>query len=73
MDAHTSSIIQLVGAGGFGALVGWYVYYINRYRRSDVQVGDVTTIIGAVGGAAVTGLFGTRTPHFSVPTGSACL
>jgi hypothetical protein len=50
--------IRYWGAGGFGALIGWYIYYINRYRKSDVQLGDITTVIGAVGGAAVTGIFG---------------
>jgi hypothetical protein len=34
------SLIQLFGAGCFGVLIGWYVYYINRYRSGDVQLGD---------------------------------
>ena len=64
MNAGSLLILQLIGAGGFGALIGWYVYYINRYRKSDVQIGDLTTIIGAVGGAAVAGIFGKETPLF---------
>jgi hypothetical protein len=46
------------GAGGFGAVIGWYLYFINRYRKPDVQIGDLTTVIGAIGGGAVTSLFG---------------
>lgn len=47
-----------LGAAGFGAIIGWLVYYINRYRKADVQFSDLTTIIGIVGGAGVTSLFG---------------
>lgn len=50
--------ITYFGAAGFGAIIGWLVYYINRYRKSDVQFSDLTTIVGIVGGAGVTSLFG---------------
>ena len=56
--------IQTLGAGGFGALIGWYVYYINRYRRGDVQVSDIVTLIGAIGGAAVLALFPAKSDLF---------
>jgi hypothetical protein len=56
--------LEYFGAAGFGALVGWYVYYINRYRKGDVQIGDLTTIIGVVGGAAITALFPASTGLF---------
>jgi len=55
--SHPASTIQMLGAGGFGFLIGWYVYYINRYRQSDVQLSDVVTLIGAVGGGAILALF----------------
>lgn len=55
--SHPASTIQMLGAGGFGFLIGWYVYYINRYRKGDVQLGDLVTLIGAVGGAAILALF----------------
>lgn len=55
---------QLLGAAGFGAIIGWYVYYINRYRKGDVQVSDIVTLIGAIGGAAVTALFDAKTDLF---------
>lgn len=49
--------LQLFGAASFGLLIGWYVYYINRYRKSDVQLGDLVTIMGVIGGSAVLALF----------------
>jgi hypothetical protein len=51
------STIQLLGAGAFGVIIGWYVYFINRYRKGDVTIGDLATVIGIIGGAAVTALF----------------
>ena len=55
---------QLVGAAFFGAVVGWYVYYINRYRTGDVQLSDLVTLIGVIGGSAVTALFESGTELF---------
>jgi len=49
--------VQLYGAASFGLLIGWYVYYINRYRTGDVQVSDLVTIMGVIGGSAVLALF----------------
>lgn len=56
--------LQIVGAAGFGAVIGWYVYFINRYRKGDVQLGDITTIIGAIGGAAVMAIYSKDTDLF---------
>jgi hypothetical protein len=50
--------VQMIGAACFGAMIGWYVYYINRYRKGDVQFSDLVTVVGVVGGGAVLGLFG---------------
>lgn len=55
--AESATALQLWGAAGFGALVGWYVYYINRYRKGDVQFSDLVTVIGVIGGSAVLALF----------------
>ena len=49
--------IQLLGAGGFGMLIGWYIYMINRYRKTDVQMSDLVTLIGVIGGGAILGIF----------------
>lgn len=59
-----ASVLQLIGAGGFGAIIGWYVYYINRYRRGDVQLTDLVTLVGVLGGGAVLALFPARTDLF---------
>jgi hypothetical protein len=58
------TLVQLLGSGGLGFVIGWYVYYINRYRAGDVQISDVLTLIGAIGGAAVTALFPARSDLF---------
>lgn len=55
--------MQQYGAFGFGLVIGWFLYFVNRYRKDDVTFGDLTTIIGAVGGGAVTALFGTAGPE----------
>lgn len=60
----SASGLQLWGAFSFGVLIGWYVYYINRYRRGDVQLGDLVTLIGVLGGSAVLVLFPARTDLF---------
>jgi hypothetical protein len=59
-----ASTIQKIGAGAFGAVVGWYVYYINRYRKDDVQLSDIVTLVGAIGGAAVLALFPEKSDLF---------
>lgn len=61
---QTASLIQLLGSGAFGAIIGWYVYYVNRYRKGDVQLGDLVTVVGVLGGASVLALFPARTDLF---------
>lgn len=61
---EAASRIQLLGAGGFGVIIGWYLYYINRYRKGDVQLSDLVTVIGILGGGAVLALFPARTDLF---------
>ncbi|MER8802303.1 hypothetical protein [Mesorhizobium sp. M0998] len=56
--------LPLAGAFGFGALIGWYVYYVNRYRRGEIQLSDVTTLVGVIGGASVLAIFDRNTPLF---------
>ena len=60
----TASTIQIVGALGFGAIIGWYVYFINRYRKGAVEFSDLTTVIGILGGGAVLALFPASTDLF---------
>lgn len=49
---------QTVGIFLFGFVIGWLVYYTNRYRTGDVKFSDLGTLIGVIGGGAVTTLFG---------------
>jgi hypothetical protein len=46
------------GAFAFGVVLGWFVYFTNRYRKGDVQFSDLTTLLGVIGGGAITALFG---------------
>lgn len=63
-ESDSAGLLQLLGAGGFGAVIGWYVYYINRYRKGDVQLTDVVTLVGAIGGAAIMALFPAKSDLF---------
>jgi len=48
--------ISLIGALCFGVVIGWVTY--RTLRRSQTNgLSDIATILGAVGGAAVTALF----------------
>jgi hypothetical protein len=64
MNEADATFLQMLGAGCFGAVVGWYLYYVNRYRKDDIKLADVVTLIGAIGGAAVTTLFPAKTDLF---------
>jgi len=63
-ENESSSVLQLFGAGGFGALIGWLVYYTNRYRRGEVQFTDLVSLVGVIGGGAVLTLFPAKTDLF---------
>jgi len=63
-ETQAASTIQILGAMGFGAILGWYVYYINRYRKTDVQLGDLVTLVGVLGGGAILTLFPASTDLF---------
>lgn len=64
IDPTISKIIQLAGAFFFGTIIGWYVYFINRYRKADVQFSDVLALIGVIGGGAILALFPANTELF---------
>jgi len=50
--------MEMWGAFAFGTVLGWFLYFTNRYRKADTQLSDVATLIGVVGGSAITALFG---------------
>jgi methyl coenzyme M reductase beta subunit len=45
------------GAVLFGVVVGWITYRTLVRRAGAVALSDIATVIGAVGGGAVVGLF----------------
>ena len=56
--------LQLLGAGCFGMLIGWYIYYINRHRKDDAQLSDLVTLVGVIGGATILTIFPSGTDLF---------
>jgi O-antigen/teichoic acid export membrane protein len=46
-----------IGAAAFGLVIGWVTYRTLRRSSDAVGLSDIATVIGAVGGAAVTTLF----------------
>jgi hypothetical protein len=49
-----------VGAVLFGVVIGWTTYRTLVRRTDPVQLSDIATVIGAVGGGAVVGLFDSK-------------
>ena len=64
MSDSSTSTLQLAGAGCFGLLLGWFLYHINRYPRGDVQLADLVTLIGAIGGGAILAIFPEKSDLF---------
>lgn len=58
-------IFNLAGALAFGLVVGWVTSSTLRRAKRD-GLTDISTVIGAVGGAAITGLFAKETGAFGV-------
>jgi ABC-type sulfate transport system permease component len=51
-------VLAVVGAMCFGLVVGWVTYRTLRRREGVAALSDIATVLGSVGGAAVTALFG---------------
>jgi len=62
--ADEATLLQLIGAFCFGMLLGWYLYYINRYRKEEIKLNDLVTLIGALGGATILALFPAKSDLF---------
>jgi len=52
--------IESWGALCFGLVVGWVTYRTLRRTADTVGLSNIASVIGAVGGAAVTALFNTK-------------
>ncbi|MBS1965377.1 MAG: hypothetical protein JST60_06105 [Chloroflexi bacterium SZAS-1] len=57
-------VIQLLGALAFGIVIGWRVYFTDRYRTAAVDFSDIATVIGIIGGGAILALFQAGTDLF---------
>jgi hypothetical protein len=64
MDPTTRSIIQLIGAFAFGVIIGWRLYFTDRYRTAAIDFGDISTVISIIGGGAILALFQSGTDLF---------
>lgn len=47
------------GAICFGLVIGWVSYRTLRRRTDGVSLSDISAVIGAIGGAAITAIFQT--------------
>ena len=57
-------VLAWVGAFCFGLVIGWVTYRTLRFSKVS-GLSDLATVIGAVGGAAITGLFEKTNGAFS--------
>jgi hypothetical protein len=48
------------GALAFGIVVGWVTYRTLARKTGGAQISDLASVIGAVGGAAITTVYGTQ-------------
>lgn len=49
--------ISSIGAFAFGLVIGWVTYRTLRRKEGTAALSDISSVIAAVGGAAVTTLF----------------
>jgi len=49
--------VNTIGAVCLGVIIGWVTYRTLRRTSETVAVSNIASVVGAVGGAAVTGLF----------------
>ena len=56
-------VLGLIGAGCFGIVLGWITYSTLR-RLERRALTDLTSIVGVLGGAAVTALFPIKSGAF---------
>jgi len=60
---HLEIALALIGAVCFGVVMGWITYSTLR-RLERRALTDLTSIVGALGGAAVTALFPVKSGAF---------
>jgi uncharacterized membrane protein YeaQ/YmgE (transglycosylase-associated protein family) len=50
-------VLPIIGAACFGLVIGWITYRTLRRKEGASALSDIATVIGAVGGGAITTLF----------------
>jgi NhaP-type Na+/H+ or K+/H+ antiporter len=65
VSADFGLYLNLAGAFAFGMLIGWVTSSILRRAKRD-GLSDISTVIGAVGGAAIIGLFPKENGAFGI-------
>lgn len=64
MPADTEATLNFWGAFCFGIVIGWITYRTLRRNQAQSGLSDIATVIGAVGGAAITGIWKPGTGSF---------
>lgn len=64
MATDTEAMLNLWGALCFGIVIGWVAYRTLRRNQAASGLSDIATVIGAVGGAAITGIWKPGTGAF---------
>jgi len=54
------TVVSDIGALLFGIIIGWITYRTLARKAGGARISDIATVAAAVGGGAVTGLFGDR-------------
>jgi uncharacterized membrane protein YeaQ/YmgE (transglycosylase-associated protein family) len=54
-------MVEIIGALCFGVVIGWVTYRTLRRQGETVAISNIATVIGAVGGGAVTTRFTSET------------
>lgn len=71
-----SSDVFNIGAICFGLVIGWITYRTLR-RADSTGISDIATVLAAVGGGAVLGIFERGTPsggtRWALPPASSCI
>jgi hypothetical protein len=53
--------VEIIGALCFGIIIGWVTYRTLRRQGETVALSNIASVLAAIGGGAVTGLF--KTPE----------
>lgn len=64
MPVDSDANLNFWGAFCFGLVIGWITYRTLRRNQAASGLSDIATVIGAVGGAAITGIWKPGTGSF---------